>query len=89
MYYSVLTCLIQVKKIDSYLSNEWHSPQFIYLFFTWFERYLECEMITLEAYSWFIGFNISIIRSIYDIKLLIHLFLFDIKLKLFDMRWFI
>jgi hypothetical protein len=64
-------------------------PQFIYLFFKWFERYLECEMITLEAYSWSINFNISIIRSIYDIRLVIHLVLFDVKLKLFDMRWFI
>jgi hypothetical protein len=46
-------------------------------------------MVVLKAYSCFIDFNISIIISIYDISLVIHLVLFDFEHKLSDMRWFI
>jgi len=74
-------------EMSFYLLSMWHLL-FIYLFiyFRWFGRDLECQMVALKAYSCFIDFNISIIISIYNISLVIHLVLFDFEHKLSDMR---
>ena len=62
-------------------------PLFIY--FKWFGGGLKYQVIVSEVYSWFLNFNILIIRSIYDHRLAIHLVLFDFAVRLFDVKWFI
>ena len=59
-------------------------PLFIY--FKLFAWGLKCQVIAWEVYSWFLNFNISMIRSIYDHILAIHLVLFDFAVKLFDVN---
>jgi len=55
----------------------------------YFSDDLEYQIITLKVYSWLLDFNISIIRSIHDLELVIHLVLFDFEVMLFHVRWFI
>jgi hypothetical protein len=59
-------------------------PLFIY--FKLFAEGLKCQVIAWEVYSWFLNFNILIIRLIYDYILAIHLVLFDFAVGLFDVN---
>ena len=80
------------REMNSYLLSMWHLPpiySFIYLFPKWFGGGLECQVVASKVYSWFLDFNISIIRLIYDLQLVVHLILFDFEARLFYARWFI
>jgi hypothetical protein len=66
------------REINCYLLSMWHLPLF---FCKWFGKCLECQVVASEVYSWFPYFNISITRPLYDLKLVVHLVLFDFEVK--------
>jgi hypothetical protein len=66
------------REINCYLISMWHLPLF---FCRWFGKGLECQVVASEVYSWFPYFNISITIPLYDLKLVVHLVLFDFEVK--------